>query len=571
MVPDVDVGRFGLLASAIAGQPMDVAAGAPGESAWTDGTTIFVDADESNVLPSSAVQASLVASGSLAPALMERLARRPAPTGRYLALEGHRALAAMEDVLPASVRRLVDLETAARSESAEQSLELAIGRAAVPDPPAVFGAIRPKRVRTPVDAAGDAPSARHTPRHDEGTLHDLDDEIDEDRPALDFLSSPVGGGGPIGRLLKRLLGDARSGGSGAPGADAPTRRTHGSRRVARPSAVTTGVASLPDDVELVALGGAVAVYPEWDVFRRRYRRDWCTVIERAVESASGSAVGAPHAGALRRALARLGLELERRRRQPHGDDIDLDAAVEAFVESAAGSAPDEALYVDTVRSRRDLSVLVLLDVSGSAGEPAATGGTVHEHQRAAAAGLVAALADLGDRVALHAFRSQGRTAVEVLPVKHFADAFDAAARRRLGGVVPRAYTRLGAAIRHGAAVLEATGGTSRRMLVVFSDGFAYDHGYEGAYGEADARRALAEARRRGTACLCLSIAAATDPDALRRVFGTSAHARIPREDQLPAMVGPLFRSALRSVELRRRAWQRAHRTRERLQVERRTA
>ena len=216
-------------------------------------------------------------------------------------------------------------------------------------------------------------------------------------------------------------------------------------------------------------------------------------------------------------------------------------------------------------------MLVLLDVSGSADEPAVSGGTVHEHQRRAAAGLVAAMHDLGDRVALYAFRSQGRAAVEVLPVKRFDDAVDAAVLRRLGGIVPRAYTRLGAAIRHGSAVLEADGGTSRRALVVLSDGFAYDHGYEGAYGEADARRALTEARRRGTACVCLSVAASTDPEALRRVFGTSAHARIPREEQLPGVVGPLFRSALRSVDLRRRAWQRTHRTRERLRIERRTA
>jgi hypothetical protein len=69
----------------------------------------------------------------------------------------------------------------------------------------------------------------------------------------------------------------------------------------------------------------------------------------------------------------------------------------------------------------------------------------------------------------------------------------------------------------------------------------------------------------------VSIAASTDPEALRRVFGTSAHARIAREEQLPAVVGPLFRSALGSVDLRRRAWQRKHRTRERLRIERRTA
>jgi nitric oxide reductase activation protein len=130
---------------------------------------------------------------------------------------------------------------------------------------------------------------------------------------------------------------------------------------------------------------------------------------------------------------------------------------------------------------------------------------------------------------------------------------------------------VGAAIRHGAWVLERGGATSRRLLVVLSDGFAYDHGYEGSYGEADARRALAEARRRGTGCLCLSIGAGTDPEELRRVFGTAAHATIPRADQLAGVVGPLFQSALKSAEVQRRVSQRKERTRERLRVERRTA
>ena len=105
-----------------------------------------------------------------------------------------------------------------------------------------------------------------------------------------------------------------------------------------------------------------------------------------------------------------------------------------------------------------------------------------------------------------------------------------------------------------------------------SDGFAYDHGYEPVYGQADTRRALAEARRRGTGCLCLSVGASTDAQALRRVFGTAAHANVPREEQLAGIVGPLFRSALRSAEIQRRAWQRTERTRERLHIdERRTA
>jgi nitric oxide reductase activation protein len=263
----------------------------------------------------------------------------------------------------------------------------------------------------------------------------------------------------------------------------------------------------------------------------------------------------------------LGTTLQLRDRQLQGTDIDIDAAVEAHVERLAGSPPGEAVYLDLVRCRRDLAVLLLLDVSGSAGEPSPTGGTVHDHQQAAAAALATALYDLGDRVALYAFRSQGRTAVQVSPLKRFDDRLDSLVMRRLAGSEPGAYTRLGAAIRHGTAVLTRDAGTSRRVLMVLSDGFAYDHGYEGAYGEADARRALSEARRLGTGCVCLSVGAATDAAALRRVFGTAAHAGVTRLDQLPQLLGPLLRFALAAAEAQQRKAQHTTRTKERLEID----
>ncbi len=218
----------------------------------------------------------------------------------------------------------------------------------------------------------------------------------------------------------------------------------------------------------------------------------------------------------------------------------------------AGSVPDESVYLDSMRRRRDLSVLLLLDVSGSTAEPGTVGRTVHQQQLVAAANLTVALHDLGDRVALYAYNSQGRTAVNMVPVKRFNGHLDAQVLKRLNSLEPAAYSRLGAAIRHGSAVLENQGGTSRRLLVVLSDGLAYDHGYERDYGAADARRALTEARRRGTGCVCLTVGAGTEVAALQRVFGSAAHASIGRPDQLVGVIGPMFRSALRSAEVRRR-------------------
>src|SRR3979411_896656 len=104
---------------------------------------------------------------------------------------------------------------------------------------------------------------------------------------------------------------------------------------------------------------------------------------------------------------------------------------------------------------------------------------------------------------------------------------------------------MGPAIRDGTSVIAEKAGTSRRLLVVLSDGLAYDHGYERVYGAADVRRALAEARRQGCGCLCLTSGAGTDSGELRRVFGSAAHASIPKPSQLADVIGPLFRAALR--------------------------
>ena len=545
--------RLSLLASAISSRALHVAPGEPGEPAWTDGNVVFIDAGSGRreQVEAVAVQASLLAAGSLDTDVVRRLGRRPALARRYLAVEGHRALAAIENLLPPSVRSLIDADVAARADSPAASLAAALGREAIADPPDSFGTIRARHLLASIGRAdGSATTRPHVPRERRGHVLAELAEDEDDGSAADLFSSPVGGGGALGRLLGQLLEGVRQlTGGGPPGADAPTHRMRPGTRPGSNSVLSTGMAGTVDEA---ATEGRGTKYPEWDVHRRCYRENWCTVQEVEPQPRDGTPRPVSDGHGLHRPLARLGMGLDRCHRRIQGDDIDIDAVVEARVEAMAGSAPDEAVYVESLRRRRDLAVLLLLDVSGSAAEPGAAGRTVHEQQRAAAAALTVALHDLGDRVALYAYHSQGRSAVQLVPVKRFDDDCGALVMRRLHGLVPGAYSRLGAAIRHGASVLEDRGGTSRRLLVVLSDGLAYDHGYEPAYGAADARRALAEARRRGTACLCLSIGASTDAETLRRVFGSAAHATIPRTEQLRQVIGPLFRSALRSAEVPRR-------------------
>jgi nitric oxide reductase NorD protein len=547
--------RFSMMASALAGRAVTVAPLGLGEPPWTDGQTVYVNpaAGARTSLEVIAVQASLIAAGSLDADVIRALIRRSRVAQRYLAIEGHRALVANAELLPGVLASLAHSELAGRSSSAARSLDIARGKDPIADPPPHFGMIRAKRVLAMTEQAAkqvDHETVGHVPRRDEKReLEELDDgEAADPDSGPDLFTSPVGGGGFIGKWLKKMLSSERGGssGGGPPGADSPTHRADSANRGAY--AVSSAASVTSEDGSDVKTRGVT--YPEWDVNRRRYRPDWCTVreVEPRVKPSASSAID--DAIAVRRPLARLGMGLHRRHRQPQGDDIDIDAAVEARVEMLAGSVPDESVYLDSLRRRRDLSVLVLLDVSGSTAEAGTLGKTVHEEQRVAAANITVALHDLGDRVALFAYNSQGRSAVNMVPVKRFDDHLDSRVLRRLNSLEPAAYSRLGAAIRHGSAVLESQGGTSRRLLVVLSDGLAYDHGYERGYGAADARRALTEARRRGTGCVCLTVGANVDASSLQRVFGSAAHATVGRPEQLVGVIGPLFRSALRSAEVR---------------------
>ncbi|MEZ5141023.1 MAG: hypothetical protein R2726_00665 [Acidimicrobiales bacterium] len=145
--------RLRLLASAIAARPVDVAATAPGEPAWTDGTTIHVDATATPAaqLQALAVQASLLAAGSLDPAVVGELGRRHAAR-RYLAVEGHRPWTSAA-YLPRAVREIIDRRRNERRRP-RRIARPGARAATLPEPPPTFGTIRPRPCWPPPSAAG---------------------------------------------------------------------------------------------------------------------------------------------------------------------------------------------------------------------------------------------------------------------------------------------------------------------------------------------------------------------------------------------------------------------------------
>lgn len=547
---------YGMLASAVAGRRIEVVSGRPDEPAWSDGHTIVVDPtqDTQRTIEAVVVHAALIGAGSLTGEILRPLVWRRRLRRRFLCIEGPRAIAGLRGLLPRSLTYMICDDAAALSDSPAGSLALARTRATIPEFGLYLGTLRPRVIlsaqrRDSVGAEGPDASLRVGGNVERSATDDKPTQpVPQARMPDDSTLFAAGNGSTlIGRLLRAMMR-----GAGLTGEDGPIGGD------CRPSASPLNRAG-----STLSFGGSVADepgishpdklfrYPEWDSRIEGYRPNWCTVRVIEPDDHAGGPMTAAELG-LRRPLSRLGTGAKICHRQPYGDDIDIDAAIENQIGALAARDPDESFYLAATRNRRDLSALILLDVSGSTAEPGMGRVAVHDHQRATVAALATTMHRLGDRVAVYAYSSHGRHNVRLTALKIFAERSEQPLLNRLDRVQPSGYSRLGAAIRHGATIIEQGGHTSRRLLVVVSDGLAFDHGYDHDHGARDVRRALAEARGRGTGCLCLTVGATGSGEDLRYVFGTAAHAAVPLPGKLASVIVPLTRTALCTADVRRR-------------------
>lgn len=300
--------------------------------------------------------------------------------------------------------------------------------------------------------------------------------------------------------------------------------------------------ALPEDA-----GIPIARRSEWDHVGGLMRHDWTTILEFKPKPAAAEAIDAilaDHADVERR-IARLVKAAKvsrpvRMRRQPQGDRLDLDAAIRAMIDHRAGLPPDTRLYETQEMRARDLSVLALLDISESTRDRVRdTTTTVIALERAAAALLAQAMADLGDPFALHAFCSNGREEVRYYRVKDFAEDNLAVVKARLAGLRGMLSTRLGAALRQAGAEI-ATQATHRKLVLVITDGEPADIDVaDKRYLVEDARKAVQELARQGVDVFCVGLDGGGE-NYLPRIFGPRNYLMINRVEALPEKLPMLY-------------------------------
>ncbi|MDE2121429.1 MAG: VWA domain-containing protein, partial [Betaproteobacteria bacterium] len=279
--------------------------------------------------------------------------------------------------------------------------------------------------------------------------------------------------------------------------------------------------------------------PEWDWRRGELRPRVCVLHRAALPVLPGTHAFPERLDVQRRRLRRMFAALtpgrERLRAQPDGHDVDVDRYLRQRLQ---GDAP-ERVFVDTRERRRDLSCLLLADLSLSTDAAVSDGRQVIDVIRDGLLLFADTLGGAGDRFAIHGFHSHGRHDVRLHAIKTFDQAYGASTRARISATTPAGYTRMGAALRAATRMLEAES-ASQRLLLLLSDGKPNDaDAYEGRYGIEDTRHAFLEARRRGLHPFCVTI----DQQAhayLPHVFGRHHFAVVRNAAELPQRLALLY-------------------------------
>jgi hypothetical protein len=353
-------------------------------------------------------------------------------------------------------------------------------------------------------------------------------------------------------------------------------------------------AELQQEYGELAAPSQAFLYDEWDHLIGDYRRAWCRLTETILDDEGVAFVEETrqrHAELFAQVARQFQLlkpdTLQHVKRLVDGEEIDLDSAIEAFVDRRASHTVPEKVYRRRQRRERSVAAVFLLDMSASTDdvvkEPAQastptpqasppprlydfSGFVQDDHyytlpprapvtapprrriidvEKEALVLMAEALEGLGDAYAVYGFSGYGRDQVDFFVVKEFTERYDARVQGRIAAIKPHRSTRMGPAIRH--AIHKFASQEARvKLLLLLSDGYPQDFDYgkdrkSKEYGIQDTTMALHETRRQGIQTFCLTV----DPaghDYLRAMCPDQQYLVLEDMASLPKELPKVYRS-----------------------------
>ncbi len=305
--------------------------------------------------------------------------------------------------------------------------------------------------------------------------------------------------------------------------------------------------------ETAASDGQAFFYPEWDVHLQDYLNNHTRVQEVNLPAHGDGDLYrqtvAHHRGLVTRTRSAFELlkpqGLAILRPWPEGDAFDYRAMLDFAIDRKAGRIPSDRLFIKRLKQQRDVAVLLLVDLSRSTANLVAGGhATVLDVARQALVLFCEALQVVGDAYAIAGFSGTGRHAVDYFRIKDFQESLNDTVKARLSAISPQRSTRMGAAVRHATAQLQAVEARVK-LIIIVSDGFPNDLGYKSEYAIADTCRAVQEARARNFHVKAITVNSGSDPR-LDELYGRVHHHVIGDVHELPDKLLRLYGALTRS-------------------------
>lgn len=293
-----------------------------------------------------------------------------------------------------------------------------------------------------------------------------------------------------------------------------------------------------DDIRL----GEGITLPEWDYRKQQLVKDRCLLQPMLPKNAIAQALPRrlqKQAKLIQAQFEQLSSSRHWLKAQPQGEELDLNAWLDHHIESRIAPMPEKGLYQSYRGKHRDLSCLLLADLSMSTDAYIDNNSRVIDVIRDSMLLFGEALQAVGDNFAMYGFSSVKRSHVRFTMIKNFNEPYSDEVRGRIQAVHPGFYTRMGAAIRQASKIcLEQK--TTQRLMLIITDGKPNDTDqYEGRFGIEDTRQAILEARRSGIKPFCITVDQKAE-DYLPYIFGSDAFSVITRPTQLPISLPHLY-------------------------------
>jgi nitric oxide reductase NorD protein len=252
-------------------------------------------------------------------------------------------------------------------------------------------------------------------------------------------------------------------------------------------------------------------YDEWDFEKRKYKEHFCKVYPKIQQKTDSNYYqntilrNNSTLLNLRKILTNLNNKMQQQKRQNQGEEFDIDAITDLYVDVHSKKTPSDKIYLSNRKKEKDLSILLLLDISLSSDSYAA-GNRVIDVEKQVSILFGEILNEFNIDFSIDSFYSKTRNFSTYLTVKDFDENW-AIAKNKVGAIEPSGYTRIGAALRHAGARLD-TRTTKNKWIILISDGKPNDYDkYEGKYGINDVKQALRELNQRDINSYALAIEA----------------------------------------------------------------